>query len=136
MQVSGVYMATLCFFGNSLNSCCLQITTVPTTHLYYTCCLPPFRCYPPGFCSLQPRFRLTFLQVVLSIQCKLSAVKKSQDHGAIRTKVKKEIKPVFSVTSCFLAQRNEAYLCSQFHRTNGIPVGCPVVFHRWSTGNG
>lgn len=79
--------------GNSLNSCCLQITTVPTTHLCYTCCLPPLRCYPPAFCSLQPRFRFTFLQVVLSIQCKLLAVK-GQHHGAIGTEVKKEIKPL------------------------------------------
>lgn len=43
--------------------------------------------------------------------------------------------PVFSVTSRFLMQRNEACLRSQFHRTNGMSVGRPVVFHRWSTGN-
>lgn len=76
-----------------LNSCCLQISTVPMMH----CCITPAPftrlCYLPGFRTLQPWFKLTFLPGGPWHPVQIIGSEEGQGNAAIRTEVKKKIKP-------------------------------------------
>lgn len=101
-----------------LNSCYSR-APVPTTHGHVTPAPFTHSCHPPGFCSLQPWFKLPFLPGGIRHPVQVPGSKEGPKAWCSQDRGEENQTPVFSVTSGFLMQREEARHLCQLHGKDG-----------------